>query len=106
MHITYKSILLTKNYKKLNVRDQEFTKYLLDLTKSLFKKSLKQHFKGIKNFPIMNIKGKLFHSFGPAAKKVQSPTFVQAITLGAGRRSPTRICSFSILILWWAPCSM
>ena len=31
----------------------------------------------------MNIKGKLFHSFGPAAKKVQSPTFVQSPTLGS-----------------------
>ena len=34
MCITYKSILLTKNYKKLNVRGQKFTKYLLDLVKS------------------------------------------------------------------------
>ena len=54
----------------------------------------------------MNIKGKLFHSFGPAARKAQSPTVAQAITLGAGGRSPTRICSFSILILWWAPYTM
>ena len=37
----------------------------------------------------MIIKGKLFDSFGPAAKKAQSPTFAQTITLGACGRSPT-----------------
>lgn len=34
VRIAYKSILLTKNYKKLNVHDQKFTKCPLDLIKS------------------------------------------------------------------------
>ena len=50
----------------------------------------------------MDIKGKLFHSFRSTAKKVQSPSVVRVITLGAC----TKIRSFSIQILWWAPYTM
>ena len=49
---------------------------------------LKQYLKSTKIFLITIWTGELFHSFGAAAKKAQSPSVVRVTTLAACRRSP------------------